>query len=107
MGRRNQYKYHLVANASNLPSLVPRGLEVLSPQTTQNVKAMTLPRSLLVTLAALQGVHGWGVLGHATVAYVAQHYLTADTASWLVYLNPHRNLTHCAAAGEDHDLKSA
>ncbi|KAJ7893736.1 putative nuclease PA3, partial [Mycena olivaceomarginata] len=30
----------------------------------------------------LQGVHAWGVLGHATVAYIAQNYLTADTASW-------------------------
>ncbi|KAK5996082.1 Nuclease PA3 [Cladobotryum mycophilum] len=36
----------------------------------------------LVTLGALQGVHAWGALGHATVAYIAQHYLTADTASW-------------------------
>lgn len=43
---------------------------------------MSIPKSLLLTLAALRGVHGWGVLGHATVAYVAQHYLDADVASW-------------------------
>ncbi|KAK9859276.1 hypothetical protein MYU51_016459 [Penicillium brevicompactum] len=28
------------------------------------------------------GAHAWGVLGHATVAYVAQHYLSESTASW-------------------------
>lgn len=43
---------------------------------------MLLSKSLLLALAALRGVHGWGVLGHATVAYVAQHYLDAEVASW-------------------------
>jgi hypothetical protein len=61
---------------------------------------MSLPKSLLVTLVALRGVHGWGVLGHATVAYVAQHYLTAETASWLVYSNPHPNPTLCASLAD-------
>ncbi|KAJ6562481.1 putative nuclease PA3 [Mycena capillaripes] len=37
---------------------------------------------LLIGLATLQGVHAWGVLGHATVAYVAQNYVTPQTASW-------------------------
>ncbi|KAJ7866456.1 S1/P1 nuclease-domain-containing protein [Mycena olivaceomarginata] len=37
---------------------------------------------VLFGLVTLQGVHAWGVLGHATVAYIAQNYLTADTASW-------------------------
>ncbi|KAJ7506518.1 S1/P1 nuclease-domain-containing protein [Mycena galericulata] len=37
---------------------------------------------LLIGLAALQGVRAWGVLGHATVAYIAQNYLTDETASW-------------------------
>ncbi|KAK7042205.1 S1/P1 nuclease [Favolaschia claudopus] len=37
---------------------------------------------VLFGLATLQGVRAWGVLGHATVAYVAQHYVTAETASW-------------------------
>ena len=40
---------------------------------------------LLLGLASLQGAHAWGVLGHATVAYVAQNYVTAATESWLVY----------------------
>ncbi|KAK7042215.1 putative s1 p1 nuclease [Favolaschia claudopus] len=33
-------------------------------------------------LALLQGVHAWGVLGHATIAYIAQNYVTSQTASW-------------------------
>ena len=41
---------------------------------------------LLLGLASLQGAHAWGVLGHATVAYIAQNYVTAATESWLVYL---------------------
>lgn len=35
-----------------------------------------------VTFGLLNGVNAWGALGHATVAYVAQHYLSADTATW-------------------------
>ncbi|KAJ7726275.1 S1/P1 nuclease-domain-containing protein [Mycena maculata] len=37
---------------------------------------------LLIGLATLQGVRAWGVLGHATVAYIAQNYVTSETASW-------------------------
>lgn len=36
----------------------------------------------LVALATLQGANAWGVLGHATVAYVAQHYLDSTVATW-------------------------
>lgn len=43
---------------------------------------LSLSKTTLVSLAALQGVNAWGKLGHATVAYVAQHYLTPETASW-------------------------
>ncbi|EFX03737.1 nuclease s1 [Grosmannia clavigera kw1407] len=32
--------------------------------------------------ATLQGAHAWGSLGHATVAYVAQDFVTADTKAW-------------------------
>ncbi|KAM6477007.1 phospholipase C/P1 nuclease domain-containing protein [Trichoderma sp. SZMC 28011] len=42
----------------------------------------SISKVALVTLATLQGANAWGVLGHATVAYVAQHYLNAATASW-------------------------
>ncbi|ETR99726.1 S1/P1 nuclease [Trichoderma reesei RUT C-30] len=42
----------------------------------------SMSKIALATLATLQGAHAWGVLGHATVAYVAQHYLNAATASW-------------------------
>lgn len=38
--------------------------------------------AVLLTLAALQGVNAWGALGHATVAYVAQNYVTDATATW-------------------------
>ncbi|KAK2612089.1 hypothetical protein QQS21_001818 [Conoideocrella luteorostrata] len=42
----------------------------------------SLLNSALVGLAATQGVHAWGRLGHATVAYIAQNYLTSEAASW-------------------------
>ncbi|KAL7793774.1 S1/P1 nuclease domain-containing protein [Trichoderma ceciliae] len=42
----------------------------------------SISKIALVTLTSLQGANAWGTLGHATVAYVAQHYLNADTASW-------------------------
>lgn len=38
--------------------------------------------SLLLTLTALQGVSAWGTLGHETIAYIAQHYVSASTATW-------------------------
>ncbi|EPS30987.1 Nuclease PA3 [Penicillium oxalicum] len=41
-----------------------------------------LSKIALVTLGSLSGVNAWGALGHATVAYVAQNYLSASTASW-------------------------
>lgn len=43
---------------------------------------MATTRALLLTLGALQGVSAWGVLGHATVAYVAQNFVTASTKTW-------------------------
>ncbi|KAJ5633570.1 hypothetical protein N7528_001412 [Penicillium herquei] len=39
-------------------------------------------KGVLLSLALTQGVAAWGSLGHATVAYVAQNYLTSDTAAW-------------------------
>lgn len=41
--------------------------------------------SVLLTLAALQGVRAWGSLGHATIAYIAQNYVTDEVASWYVH----------------------
>ncbi|KAJ5930851.1 hypothetical protein N7466_006344 [Penicillium verhagenii] len=35
-----------------------------------------------VAFGLTSGANAWGALGHATVAYVAQHYLAADTATW-------------------------
>jgi hypothetical protein len=43
---------------------------------------MATTRNLLLTLGALEGVRAWGVLGHATVAYVAQNFVTASTKTW-------------------------
>ncbi|KAJ5261357.1 hypothetical protein N7478_011952 [Penicillium angulare] len=37
---------------------------------------------VFVSFGVINTVNAWGVLGHATVAYVAQHYLSSDTASW-------------------------
>ncbi|KAJ5668893.1 hypothetical protein N7462_009963 [Penicillium macrosclerotiorum] len=41
-----------------------------------------LSQIALVTFGAVSGVKAWGSLGHATVAYVAQNYLSSSTASW-------------------------
>lgn len=38
--------------------------------------------SLILTVATLQGVRAWGTLGHATIAYIAQNYVTDEVASW-------------------------
>jgi len=35
-----------------------------------------------VTFGLMSGANAWGALGHATVAYVAQNYVSADTATW-------------------------
>jgi len=43
---------------------------------------MATTRNLLLTLGALEGVRAWGVLGHATVAYVAQNFVTVSTKTW-------------------------
>jgi hypothetical protein len=51
-----------------------------------NFKMPSISKVALAALASVQGANAWGVLGHATVAYVAQHYLNAATASWLVLL---------------------
>jgi hypothetical protein len=42
----------------------------------------SLLNSALLGLVATEGAYAWGTLGHATVAYIAQHYLTSETASW-------------------------
>lgn len=41
--------------------------------------------SLLLTVVTLQGVKAWGSLGHATVAYIAQNYVTEEVATWYVH----------------------
>lgn len=37
---------------------------------------------LLATLSALHGVSAWGTLGHDTVAFIAQHFVSNTTASF-------------------------
>jgi len=37
---------------------------------------------VLLGLATIQGARAWGVLGHATVAYIAQNYVSDATATW-------------------------
>lgn len=41
-----------------------------------------LTKSVLLALGAAQGAAAWGVLGHATVAYIAQAYVSKDVATW-------------------------
>jgi hypothetical protein len=36
----------------------------------------------ILGLAAAHGAQAWGVVGHATVAYIAQHYVTSEVESW-------------------------
>ncbi|KAJ5548541.1 hypothetical protein N7513_005775 [Penicillium frequentans] len=42
----------------------------------------SLSKVAFVTFGLMNGANAWGALGHATVAYVAQSYLSADTATW-------------------------
>ncbi|KAI0473671.1 nuclease s1 [Xylariaceae sp. FL0804] len=43
---------------------------------------MTSYLPALAFLAAPHGAQAWGSLGHATVAYIAQNYVSSSTASW-------------------------
>ncbi|KAH7029776.1 putative nuclease PA3 [Microdochium trichocladiopsis] len=43
---------------------------------------MTLIKTLVLGLACANTASAWGVLGHATVAYVAQNYVDSATATW-------------------------
>lgn len=45
---------------------------------------MVAYRYAAVLLGTVQSVHAWGALGHATVAYIAQHYVHQNTACWFV-----------------------
>lgn len=36
----------------------------------------------IISLAAVQGAHAWGSLGHETVAYIASHYVKSATKTW-------------------------
>lgn len=40
--------------------------------------------AFLLIAATLQGVNAWGTLGHATIAYIAQNYVTDEVATWFV-----------------------
>ena len=44
--------------------------------------SVSVTKAAAAGLVAAQGAAAWGALGHATVAYVAQNYLTSDTATW-------------------------
>ncbi len=39
--------------------------------------------SVPITLLAASGAQAWGTVGHATVATIAEHYLTASTKTWV------------------------
>ncbi|KAJ5518745.1 S1/P1 nuclease [Penicillium expansum] len=43
---------------------------------------VSLSRVAFVTFGVIHGANAWGALGHATVAYVAQHYISSEAASW-------------------------
>lgn len=43
---------------------------------------MSVTRTLFLGLATAQGAQAWGVLGHATVAYIAQNYVNSATETW-------------------------
>ncbi|KAJ5794491.1 hypothetical protein N7457_001090 [Penicillium paradoxum] len=44
---------------------------------------VSLSRAALLTLGVTHGANAWGALGHAAVAYVAQHYVHPEAASWV------------------------
>ena len=62
-----------------LPSPPPR------PTNNQEYSTTMLAATLILTSCSLlHGVNAWGVLGHATVGFIAQNYVTDSTKSWSV-----------------------
>ncbi|ORY17596.1 S1/P1 nuclease-domain-containing protein [Clohesyomyces aquaticus] len=44
---------------------------------------MTIPKAALLSLLPfLPGSHAWGTLGHDTVAFIAQNFISSSTATW-------------------------
>ena len=39
--------------------------------------------SVAIPLLAASGAQAWGTVGHATVATIAENYLTASTKTWV------------------------
>lgn len=65
---------------------------------------------ILLGLTAAQGTYAWGVLGHATVAYIAQNYINSDVASWAQGVLGNTNdsyLADIASWADDYRLTSA
>ncbi|KAJ9192260.1 hypothetical protein DTO164E3_8461 [Paecilomyces variotii] len=65
---------------------------------------------ILLCLAATQGTHAWGVLGHATVAYIAQNYVNSEVASWAQGVLSNTNdsyLADIASWADEYRLTSA
>ncbi|KAJ9195947.1 hypothetical protein DTO166G4_6286 [Paecilomyces variotii] len=65
---------------------------------------------ILLGLAATQGTHAWGVLGHATVAYIAQNYVNSEVASWAQGVLSNTNdsyLADIASWADEYRLTSA
>lgn len=53
---------------------------------------------IVASIGLFRGVNAWGVLGHATVGYIAQNYVSDDTKSWSVVIfvewPPLKGLSH-------------
>ncbi|KAJ9391999.1 hypothetical protein DTO063F5_758 [Paecilomyces variotii] len=65
---------------------------------------------ILLGLAATQGTHAWGVLGHATVAYIAQNYVNSEVTSWAQGVLSNTNgsyLADIASWADEYRLTSA
>ncbi|KAJ9295513.1 hypothetical protein DTO271G3_5969 [Paecilomyces variotii] len=65
---------------------------------------------ILLGLAATQGTHAWGVLGHATIAYIAQNYVNSEVASWAQGVLSNTNdsyLADIASWADEYRLTSA
>ncbi|CAG7947385.1 unnamed protein product [Penicillium nalgiovense] len=43
---------------------------------------VSISKIAFVTFGVIHGANAWGALGHATVGYVAQQYISSEAASW-------------------------
>lgn len=74
-GRRFDYLNSALSSAKTVP--VSLGTTILI-----SIVAVMISYSLVLVAAGIHGAQAWGTLGHATVAYIAQNFVTSEVQTW-------------------------